>query len=96
MFRLLAIAAVCAMPTALLAQADTHPSAPAATAAAPEEKPTCRYYRTTGSIMPGKRVCHTKAEWRQIDQQMSEAARHSLNQDRAGAGFGGAAPPTGG
>ena len=93
MFKLIALAAVCALPTAVLAQAAA-PAAPAAPAA--EEKPTCRYYRATGSIMPSKRVCHSKEEWRIIDQQMSEAARHSMNQDRAGAGFGGAAPPSGG
>jgi len=93
MRNLIVLAAVCAIPTALLAQTD---SKPAAATAAPEEKPVCRYYRATGSIMPGKRVCHSKDEWRQIDAQMSEAARHTLNQDRAGAGFGGSSAGGGG
>lgn len=91
MRKLIVLVAVCALPTALLAQADSKSTA----AAAANEKPTCRYYNTTGSIMPGKRVCHTKDEWRQIDQQMSEAARHTLNQDRAGGGFAGSSGASG-
>jgi hypothetical protein len=86
MQKLIAFAVACALPTALLAQ-ETAPApaaaaAPAATQAAPEEKPSCRSYRVTGSIMPGKRICHTKAEWRVIDAQMSEEARRALGRDR--------------
>jgi hypothetical protein len=33
-----------------------------------KEKKVCRRDETTGSIMP-KSVCHTKAEWAQIDAQ---------------------------
>jgi hypothetical protein len=31
-----------------------------------EEKKTCRSIMTTGSILGGKRECHTKAEWAAI------------------------------
>jgi hypothetical protein len=92
MQKLIAIAVACALPTALLAQeAAPAPSAAATpTQAAAEEKPSCRSYRATGSIMPGKRICHTKAEWRVIDAQMSEEARRALGRDR-GMGSGPAA-----
>jgi len=93
MQKLIAFAVACALPTALLAQ-ETAPApaapAPAATQTPPEEKPSCRSYRVTGSIMPGKRICHTKAEWRIIDAQMSEDARRALGRDR-GMGSGPAA-----
>ena len=69
----------CSLSSALFAQAQTPAAAPAAPA---EEKLSCRYYRQTGSIMPGKRICHTKAEWRIIDAQMSEEARRALGRDR--------------
>jgi len=83
MQKLIAFAVACALPTALLAQ-ETAPTTPAPTATQtpPEEKPSCRSYRVTGSIMPGKRICHTKAEWRIIDAQMSEEARRALGRDR--------------
>jgi hypothetical protein len=31
------------------------------------EKMVCRRYSTTGTIMGGKKVCHTKAEWARLD-----------------------------
>ena len=46
-------------------QADS--AAAAAPTPAKAEKKSCRSSGTTGSIMPGKRVCHTRAEWDQID-----------------------------
>ena len=78
---LLAAALALALPAAAVAQET--PAAPAPAPAAPEKK-QCRLYGQTGSIMPGKRVCHTKAEWASIDQangttarDMSDAARQS-------------------
>jgi len=91
MQKLIAFAVACAVPTVLLAQeaapapvvvATADAPAPVATQVPPEEKPSCRAYRVTGSIMPGKRICHTKAEWRIIDAQMSEEARRALGRDR--------------
>ena len=95
MQKLIAFAVACALPTALLAQ-ETAPApaapAPAATQAPPEEKPSCRSYRVTGSIMPGKRICHTKVEWADIDAQTRRMAEHNLGRDQAG----GRGAPTGG
>jgi hypothetical protein len=69
----------CSLQSTLLAQAQA-PAAPVA----PEEKLSCRYYRPTGSIMPGKRICHTKAEWADIDAQTRRVAEHNLGRDQAG------------
>lgn len=42
-------------------------------AAATEERPICRRVgAATGSIMGGKRVCHTKAEWAALSIQNRE------------------------
>jgi len=79
----------CSLPSALFAQAQTPALAPTVSA---EEKLSCRYYRQTGSIMPGKRICHTKAEWADIDAQTRRMAEHNLGRDQAG----GRGAPTGG
>lgn len=61
----------------LLAQ--TAPDA-AATAAPTEERKICKRMEQTGSRMGGgKRVCHTAAEWRQLDTD-------SVAQDANGGG----------
>ena len=79
---------LCAMPAALPAQTADPAPAPAQTSAAstpaPAEKPTCRYFMQTGSIMPGKTICLTKAHWREIDTQNRLANDHALNRDRPG------------
>ncbi|MFV0625087.1 hypothetical protein ACBY01_13905 [Sphingomonas sp. ac-8] len=36
------------------------------------EKKVCRRTQTTGSILAGKPICHTKAEWAQIDNASQE------------------------
>jgi hypothetical protein len=61
---------------------------PAPAPAPKPEKKSCRTFGTTGTIMGGKRICHTRAEWSQIDgdsqgrndhvhDQMNNAARSS-------------------
>ncbi len=83
---LIAFLTLCAMPAALSAQA-ADPSlakGPPAASPAPAEKPTCRYFMPTGSIMPGKTICLTKAHWRAIDSQNRMANDHALNRDRPG------------
>ncbi|MGP7794791.1 hypothetical protein [Sphingomonas sp. CLY1604] len=51
----------------LLATAAQTAPAPAPTDAAPKpEKRVCRSETATGSTIP-KRICHTKAEWAQIE-----------------------------
>jgi len=44
------------------------------------EKKICRRTETTGSIIGGKRQCHTKAEWKAIDEANSDAARRFSDQ----------------
>lgn len=49
------------------------------------EKKLCRRTQTTGSIIAGKSVCRTKAQWAQIDAANQEAAREAVragNQSR--------------
>ncbi|HMI21175.1 MAG TPA: hypothetical protein VK533_16705 [Sphingomonas sp.] len=75
---------LCAMPAALPAQTADPAPASAASAPAPAEKPSCRYFMRTGSIMPGKTICLTKAHWREIDTENRLANDHALNRDQAG------------
>ena len=44
-----------------------------------KEKRICRSTATTGSILGGKRECHTKAEWAKISEQ---ARADRDNRDR--------------
>ena len=61
----------------------TAQEAPAAKAGAQEAKPEkmiCRRFATTGSIMGGKRVCHTKSEWSRIDGVNAREQRDSQRE----------------
>lgn len=49
-----------------------------------EEKKVCRVTTTTGSILGGKRECHTKAEWAQINARGQESAARILDNRRSG------------
>ncbi len=67
-------------------------AAPAATEqvftpATPPEKLTCRRYAEIGSLVKKKRVCHTAAEWKQIDsaaQRNLDDIRNARNGTRDG------------
>ena len=50
----------------LAAQAAT-PAPAAQPTPAPAERKICRSESVTGSIMPARRVCHTRAEWAAFD-----------------------------
>ena len=50
------------------------------------DKKICRHTETTGSILGGKRVCHTKTEWAQIDEVNAQSARTFSDQVRSGLG----------
>jgi predicted secreted protein len=56
-----------------------------APAAAKDKKPvdpnkkSCRHQDTTGSILGGKMVCHTSAEWSEIDAESDRANRQMRN-----------------
>lgn len=49
--------------------------------APPKEKKVCRSVAVTGSIMSHS-ICHTKAEWSQIDAANAQSAENALNQRR--------------
>ena len=51
-------------------------------------KPVCRREATTGSIMPGKRTCHTPAEWKDIDAANAKAVDNFRNQANRSGGLG--------
>jgi hypothetical protein len=48
------------------------------------DKKICRRIETTGSIMPGKRVCRTKSEWAQIDRANGNNAERTMTNMRRG------------
>jgi hypothetical protein len=77
--RFVPVIALLALSTAAYAQEAT-PS-PAPTPAPVKEKQVCRNMAVTGSIM-GRRICHTAAEWRQIDGSNSDAAGRALDASR--------------
>ena len=84
MRKTIAVALACSLGSVLFAQTPTSPPASTSAPTPPEEKLSCRYYRQTGSIMPGKRICHTKAEWSDIDAQTRRITEHNLGRDQAG------------
>jgi len=49
-------------------------------------KKSCRRYDTTGSIMGGRLVCHTAAEWSKIDQINGDNARQMTDMRNGGQG----------
>lgn len=59
--------------SALLLSAAAQTATATAMPAMASAKPTCRRAIATGSIMPGKRTCHTPAEWKQIDDANAKA-----------------------
>jgi len=73
MRRFIVLAAACTLSGSLIAQATT--PAPAAPAAAPQEKKICRREQVTGSIMQ-PRICHTKEEWAAIDEANRQNAQN--------------------
>jgi len=67
------MATACATPA-------THPSADQKTAALDPSRVVCRTYRQTGSVMPGKRVCHTEVQWQAIDRQQQRETNTLLGK----------------
>lgn len=64
-------------------------AAPAASTTAPApaapEKKLCRYEKSTGSMMPGKRICHTRDEWTAIDAANQRGAENFRRGREGGA-----------
>ena len=76
--RLVFITLCClAASPALAAQTTPAPTATPAAAAPAVEKPICRRVQVTGSNM-GKRECHTRAEWRAIDNHEDPVTARAL------------------
>ena len=48
----------------------------------PAEKKICRRYIETGSRVKGQTICHTRAEWAQIDDKERSASERVLEQTR--------------
>jgi hypothetical protein len=83
--RVVSLLALMLFSTPVIAQ-DAQPAAKAEA----EEKKICRRAEpATGSMMGGKRVCHTKAEWAQIDAQNQANTDRALNRRRTGMPGGG-------
>lgn len=69
------------MTVLMMLQAATPVPVPAVVAVS--EKKVCRRMDMTGSIIPFRRVCQTRAEWLKFDQASNEAwetARNSKNR----------------
>ena len=75
--RFVALFAVFALSAPAMAQ--NNAVTPAATATAAEKK-VCRAVSQTGSILGGKRECHTKKEWVEI------AERNRVNRENRSGG----------
>jgi len=75
--RLMLLAAVCGLSLTVPAAAqDSSTAAPAKPA---KEKKICHLDTGTGSIVP-KRVCHTRAEWAEIEKQNANSTDRYTDQ----------------
>lgn len=82
--------AVALLPLVIAGCASTTATAPSARQLADDGNGrTCRSYRETGSIMPGKRICHTAAEWQAIDRQQQQETNTLLGNTGRQKGTGG-------
>ena len=70
-----------AMAATTPALAQDNAAAPDATPSAPEKR-ICRSEAVTGSLFAGKRVCHSKAEWAQLDAAAHRGADDFHNRVR--------------
>jgi len=64
---------------ALLAISPVEATAPAA---AKPEKPVCKTFQVTGSLVRKRRVCHSRKEWANINSQDREAAERFVDDSR--------------
>jgi hypothetical protein len=80
MMRLLFAAAVgCLVAATAMAQ---DAPAPATAPDAKAEKKICRRESVTGSYLGANRVCHTKAEWAEIDAKHEQDTQRFSDQNR--------------
>ncbi len=45
----------------------------------PNDRVICKEQEETGSLLPGKRICHTKGEWDQISHDSQQSLRNVLD-----------------
>lgn len=73
--RLVSLFAAVALVTPAFAQDSATPPAPK-----PERK-ICRAVQSTGSILGGKKECHTKSEWRSLDDRDQSDRENRTRRD---------------
>ena len=73
----------------LAAPAAAQNAAPPSNETRAAEKKVCRAGQSTGTIIPAKRICRTKAEWQQIDGANRDANRRFHDNASGGGGFNG-------
>jgi hypothetical protein len=59
------------------------PSPSEGTRDSPADKIICKRLTTTGSRLPGKRICRTQAQWNANDRDSQDAARKAQDNRRA-------------
>lgn len=72
-------AGLLATPAAILAQQPA-PAAVAGAATDPGDEIVCRKVKETGSLVKARRTCHSRAEWKDLDEQNQRVSRQ-LVQD---------------
>lgn len=78
-----AIAVLALLSTSAIA-AETNPTETTNTAQ-PKEKKLCRKVAVTGTILGGKKVCRTRADWAAVDQANGENATRARDSMSSGA-----------
>ncbi len=76
-FKMMALAAAVSFTLPLAAQ-----TGDSTTATPKKEKKVCRRLEQTGSFLGSRPICHTKAEWAQIDEANNSNAGKALDAGR--------------
>jgi hypothetical protein len=71
-----------ALASLTLASAVMAADAEPAPAAVAKERMICRYDKETGSLVKGKKTCHTKAQWQYIDDTNQSFANRLVDDAR--------------
>lgn len=77
---------VLALAAGLPALAPVHAAEPAAPAAAPVDRSqeiVCRRDRETGSLVKARKTCHTRAQWKYIDDTNQQFSRQLVDDNRS-------------
>jgi hypothetical protein len=63
--------------------ADNQAPTPVTSKYDPDER-ICKQFKITGQLIPGKPICHTRAEWTEINRQAQEMTEKAQNQTHTG------------